>query len=242
MKQKLKLLTAFMCGAVFFSGVSYAATEYKAIQANYKIVVNGVEQKLSNNPVTINNSTYLPIRAVGEVLGYNVGFKDNVITLTDKSQNTISKTGGIKGALTYQYNSVIGTKPDVGANVYLIPKNLEKNSLSQSDLDAISGNRKNAESVGIYYSKADGYGNYEIKKVPSGDYIALVVSKQTTRDFFSDYNEVEGNLLKPFIKDWDKIIDADIGILGFNKSFISEVKINTDEVLTFSYDFGNTVW
>lgn len=87
MKHRIQLVAAFLCGAVFFSGISFAASELIAKPVDYKIVVNGVEQKLSNQPVSINNSTYLPIRAIGEITGYKVGYTKGVVSLTNQEVN-----------------------------------------------------------------------------------------------------------------------------------------------------------
>ena len=104
MKQKFKYLISFLCGAIFFSGVSYAAesTQLIAKVANYKIVVNGKEKQLKNKPVIINNSTYVPLRELGEIVGAKVGFSNGVINL--ESNQSISNTGGNTSEGGQQYN------------------------------------------------------------------------------------------------------------------------------------------
>lgn len=87
MKQKFKLVTAFMCGAIFFSGVSYAATELKAKQTNYKIQLNSQDLNGVKSPISVEGSTYLPIRSLAESLGYEVSFNNGVIDLSDKKEN-----------------------------------------------------------------------------------------------------------------------------------------------------------
>ena len=93
MNQKLKLLAAFLCGAVFFSGVSYAASNLTATIANLKIVVNGQEKVLTEKPVIINNKTYLPVRDIGTITGYKVDYKGGVVSLDSvNAQNSSSTT------------------------------------------------------------------------------------------------------------------------------------------------------
>jgi len=95
MNQKLKLLTAFLCGAVFFSGVSYAASNLTATVTSLKIVVNGQEKTLSEKPVVINNKTYLPVRDIGTITGYRVDYKGGVVSLDSigtVDQNNSSST------------------------------------------------------------------------------------------------------------------------------------------------------
>lgn len=85
MNQKLKLATAFACGAIFFSGISYAAdSDLLAKIVDYKISVNGSEKKLENKPVLINESTYLPLRELAELIGYEVGWNNGEIALNSK--------------------------------------------------------------------------------------------------------------------------------------------------------------
>jgi len=95
MNQKLKLLTAFLCGAVFFNGVSYAASNLTATVTNLKIVVNGQEKSLSEKPVVINNKTYLPVRDIGTITGYQVNYQKGVVSLdgvntTDQNNSSAS--------------------------------------------------------------------------------------------------------------------------------------------------------
>lgn len=123
MKQKFKLLTAFLCGAVFFSGVSYASTgELVAKVVDFKIVVNGKETTLNNDPVLINNYTYLPVRDVAELLKMDVGFEKGVITLDesktleDESKNIDGK-GVELGLHVFNELPITQTKNDVSITV-----------------------------------------------------------------------------------------------------------------------------
>jgi Copper amine oxidase N-terminal domain. len=87
MKHKMQLVVAFLCGAVFFSGISFAANEFIAKPVNYKIVVNGEEKILDRQPMSIENSTYLPIRTVGEAIGYKVSYSKGVVSLTNQEND-----------------------------------------------------------------------------------------------------------------------------------------------------------
>ncbi|MGG3281862.1 stalk domain-containing protein [Paenibacillus solani] len=90
-----KAVIGFICGAVFFSGVSYAASgKLTATKASYKVYVNGKEQNLKNKPVVIDGITYLPVREVSNALGYNLTLNkgnimlDNRITASGSSKTT----------------------------------------------------------------------------------------------------------------------------------------------------------
>ncbi|WP_342422364.1 stalk domain-containing protein [Paenibacillus sp. FSL E2-0178] len=83
MNDKIKIISAFLCGAIFFSGVSFAADTLTATSSNLKIIVNGREAKLSKTPVLINGSTYLPVRDVGTITGYTVDYTKGSVMLNN---------------------------------------------------------------------------------------------------------------------------------------------------------------
>lgn len=95
-----KTIVAFLCGALFFSGISYAAEEFvvKSVKVkNYKIILNGEEVTLKNKPLLINNgTTYLPVREIAELTNHEVDFDgtgDGVITLTKiETENVLDKS------------------------------------------------------------------------------------------------------------------------------------------------------
>ncbi|UNK20144.1 copper amine oxidase N-terminal domain-containing protein [Paenibacillus sp. N3/727] len=74
MRQKLKIVSAFLCGAIFFSGVSYAADNYlKAFPIkNSKIIINGSETVFDDPVVSINNRLYVPLKEFGQETGFSV--------------------------------------------------------------------------------------------------------------------------------------------------------------------------
>jgi hypothetical protein len=89
MNQKIKIATAFLCGAIFFSGISYASTgNLVAKLTNFKVTVNGKQQKLDNNLVSIDGRTYLSTRDVAKVTGFDVAFKSGVVSLTNDTPST----------------------------------------------------------------------------------------------------------------------------------------------------------
>lgn len=94
MRDKFKIVAAFLCGAVFFSGISYAATgDIIAKQAKFKVVVDGQEKQFSNKIVTIDGTTYLSVRDTAKAVDKEVSFNNGVINLdsTSTSNSTDSK-------------------------------------------------------------------------------------------------------------------------------------------------------
>lgn len=67
-----QLIIGILIGALVFGGIpAFAATgQYILTQARYKIVVNGVEYADTELPIlNYNGTTYVPLRAVGKLLG-----------------------------------------------------------------------------------------------------------------------------------------------------------------------------
>lgn len=67
-----QLIIGILIGALIFGGIPvFAATgQYILTQARYKIVVNGVEYADTELPIlNYNGTTYVPLRAVGKLLG-----------------------------------------------------------------------------------------------------------------------------------------------------------------------------
>jgi hypothetical protein len=92
-----KRMLSFILGTFFgvtlsIGSVTFAAnTDLLAKVTNLKIVVNGQEKSLSEKPVVINNKTYLPVRDIGNVTGYNVDYKSGVVSLDNtNSSSTLS--------------------------------------------------------------------------------------------------------------------------------------------------------
>ncbi|WP_342477785.1 stalk domain-containing protein [Paenibacillus sp. FSL H7-0350] len=84
-----KVIIGFLCGALFFSGVSYAASgSLTAKLTSYKIFINGNEKILKNKPVSINGTTYLPLREISEAVGYSVVLENGKLLLNNGSVTT----------------------------------------------------------------------------------------------------------------------------------------------------------
>jgi len=179
------------------------------------------------NPSTVDTSKVGTFSFEGTVDGYNKKVKLTLII------NEI-KTGSIKGNITWQYNRYIGTKPDVGARIALIPKNLNRNL--DNSFFAIMISQIPQGKYGIYTAKADGYGSYEIDDIPTGQYYLLIVSKQTTSDMtiYAYDKQILTSLFSD--KDW-KSLELN---LKLNKYDLNPIEIKKDKTLIESHDFGYT--
>jgi hypothetical protein len=78
-KERLKTFTTgVLCGALIFGSVNAFATGFTAELADFKVLVNGKVFQSQQPPLVINDSTYLPLRAVGDALGVAVNWNSNL--------------------------------------------------------------------------------------------------------------------------------------------------------------------
>ncbi len=91
MKRFLMCIIAVM---VLATATPALAATMTATSAQFIIEVNDEARQLSTSPVSINGSTYLPLRATADLLGYDVGYDgaNRIITLSDKVGAAASAT------------------------------------------------------------------------------------------------------------------------------------------------------
>jgi hypothetical protein len=144
--------------------------------------------------------------------------------------------GGVKGDITWQYNDFIGTKPDVGAEIFLIPADFNPSKISQNSLKSYILAGIIPPSSNLFYAKANGYGRYEINKVPVGKYYLVISSAKTNR------NPDDEIYIKELLKSrlGSSYQDFENFHLEFPKHDLETITIEKDAVLDVSHDFGNT--
>lgn len=78
-----KFISGILCGALLTIGLPVLANSDEIIAkfTSFNFVVNGQQKSISANPVTINGSSYLPVRDVANMLGYDVTFKADTKTI-----------------------------------------------------------------------------------------------------------------------------------------------------------------
>jgi hypothetical protein len=79
-----KFLIGLLVGiALSFSSVAFANNEeVKGIFASFRILINGKEIQLEQQPLVIDGSTYLPLRKISELFGYEVQYEDSTRTIS----------------------------------------------------------------------------------------------------------------------------------------------------------------
>ncbi|MNW46477.1 hypothetical protein D3C74_237730 [compost metagenome] len=202
---------------------------FKINDKNYKL--NSEKYITTEPPIYVNNKTLITPLFFSEVT-------EEKLTITESKKiinfgnYDMAATGNIKGVLTWQYNKFIGTKPDINAKIALIPIDIPNRIHDEVFVLTLSSipNGNN----GIYTSKADGYGNYNIDNVPAGRYYLLFQSKNTNSDMTID--EYDQDALEPLfgIPSWDRLEVS----LKLNKYELREIEIIKDQTLTESHDFG----
>lgn len=196
---------------------------------------------------TTSNSNVATVSNSGTVMGINEG--DVIITATSGNGKTAKCTikvttpsstfSQVSGTVTWLYNYVLGTRGDNGAGVMLIP--LDKDTSAYDNSGAclfVSGNYES----GIMVTKCDGYGNYVFSKVPTGEYLLLIVSKNTTmEDRFKDenaWNDYIDKLFGHFFSS-DDLYKLKLSI-GYNKFCFKSITVEEGYPLVISHDFGIT--
>jgi len=245
-----KFITGIIVGSII-SSTLFTFAEMQSIQAFFndiKIQINGkIVDTGADKPFIYNGRTYVPTRYIAEGLGATVKWNETSNTVEVDSENlqqnqTASsnqniKTGGVKGSVTWQYNNYIGTKPDVGAKIYLFRHSTKDkyNNISALDINRFQRGRS-FEELGLFVATANGFGNYEIINLPADRYTVLLVSENTTRSPNTNMSAYK-YLLDPMWNTWEHFETI---FLFKNKFNMEYVEIKEDKTLDVSYDFGNT--
>lgn len=83
----------YIIGAIVGAALTFSVSAYgaeiskigKKVQGEYSVVVDG--STLAQKAVGVDGSTYAPLRAIGEELGYNVSFSNKTVTFSAKEVN-----------------------------------------------------------------------------------------------------------------------------------------------------------
>ncbi|GMK38646.1 hypothetical protein PCCS19_17000 [Paenibacillus sp. CCS19] len=148
---KLKhVIVSFCAGALFFSGVSYAAdpSKIEAVVKPLKLFFDGVEKKVPNKQPTIvyNGTTYVPLRFAADAFGQGVrydGAKSSIFFTSPKQ-----RTG----------SDLIATVNGIGIKQQQLFDALIKGNNGNSALDGLINNellKQAADSQGIVITDED---------------------------------------------------------------------------------------
>lgn len=249
------LITFNQNNAQAFSGsdsmlVAQEKTVTKYVNTKSGIILRKTASPNGENIGSLSNGTEVSVHSTTNGWSYvTVGDKKGYVVdsfLTTKKPEKVPNAstpakpiefGTLKGTVTWQYNKVIGTKPDVGAQIFIIPTNFDYKKYKENDF-------KNYIFVGItetikdvYYAEANGYGNYELTDIPVGKYLVIIVSKNTTRN--PDDQIYLEETLKPLIGETNYANFKKFR-LNFQKHTWETLEVKKDGTKDFSKDFGYT--
>ncbi len=88
-----KFICGFLAGAMIFGAIGTFAASYVAEQASFKVMVNGSEFVSDKPIVAIDGSTYLPLKAIGEVLHVPVKWNDQLHQVEVGSSAPVAEKG-----------------------------------------------------------------------------------------------------------------------------------------------------
>jgi len=92
-----------------------------------------------------------------------------------------AQTCTVRGNVVWEYNKFVGTRPDVGAKVFLLRRFSDKILVSPLL-------RESDPPKGVYVTTVDLLGKFEFTGLPPGTYDLLIRSKNTTRKFTIEFN------------------------------------------------------
>lgn len=158
------------------------------------------------------------------------------------------KYGQVTGNITYHYNQYRGYVADTGARVYLIPtdgsaKNVSEHMNFRYNMDGLRDNN-------IYAAKVDGMGSYTINRVPEGNYIAVIISDNSSgQEWFDAYDDsihdapdsFYERIAKAFRPYLSKISARDLAdSITYNNYIYETFTVYSDSENTLSYAFPYT--
>ena len=121
----VKLLSVFLiCTLILglmITGVFAASSGTKVtaqLSPQIEIVLDGEQQIFYNvqgqevHPISYNGSTYLPLRAIGELMGKNVNWDQSTLTVTLDGTRTAAKTSGTPDTNAKKQSVTVQIRPD----------------------------------------------------------------------------------------------------------------------------------
>lgn len=161
MNKKAMIACGALCASCFVLGAGAAGVAQRIqaeLRPDFKIVIDGTTRTFKNaqgetvSPILYNGSTYLPLRAIGELMGKTVNWDENTLTVTlsPKSGSTVTDADSFGGG---------GSGSAASALTEDAVKSLE--SRTQALADEISGltrssdRAKNRELYRTYHAKIE---------------------------------------------------------------------------------------
>ena len=121
----LALCAVLTTGTLMMSAGAVSTNVTAQLSPNISVVVDGVYQTFYNvsgsevHPIVYNGTTYLPLRAVGELMGKNVNWDQTSLTASLSGTRTTAAVTGVAdaGAVTQNVAATISTDITVLENM-----------------------------------------------------------------------------------------------------------------------------
>lgn len=144
----------YVVGMLFGFALSFAVGAHAEVKNMIDSVVQGVfpvtvdGKKLDSDAVVIDGSTYLPVRAFGEAIGYQVGFNSELGVSLTKTVESLPDN--------------IVTKPSVVDPQKLIKRLEDSISAKKSDIIGLTATINNTDKSDLHYQEfVDRLAKYE---------------------------------------------------------------------------------
>lgn len=109
MKKSKSFIIGLIVG-LMLTTVTFASSEYIQVMfTDFNFVINGRQQKLETKPLLYNGTSYLPVREISNLLGYDITYKADTktIVLNSSDQNKTNTIGVSPHNKTYQIGEKI---------------------------------------------------------------------------------------------------------------------------------------
>ncbi|MBP3888607.1 MAG: hypothetical protein J6F30_13350 [Cellulosilyticum sp.] len=143
-KNYKRLCLALGLTGILGAGTVSAVQGTKNLQATYRniqVTYNGQSKPISNEPFLVDGSTYVPLRAVGEILGVNATWNPatNTVALSGGSTTSSDASEAQIAQLNYQIAQLTKQLSDANAELANYKANSSTNNGSSSSNTSTSG-------------------------------------------------------------------------------------------------------
>lgn len=149
-----------------------------------------------------------------------------------------SNSGSIEGNISYFYNDYVGYKPDVNARIVLLSTKMNYKKYSYSKLRSFAMyDKKSSNNTDFYSGYANGKGDYKIKNVKAGKYLAIIRSKGFFPKVMKDPKQKDVNkVYKIYGSEAGEVLVANTMLM--TKYHITTVTIKKNQAEDVSKNFG----
>lgn len=166
-----KFIAGVIVGVLVATGTSvYAANQITGVFADFNVLVNGNKVSLEQEPLVVDGSTYLKVREVSEMLGYDVQYENasRTISLSNDGKKYLASDDSGKGELMEEKTVIEGKYINDLAAKYSEDGKLSadkiRTAIENGTLDVNSQDEETGDSLFILAIKENNFPVYEVLK------------------------------------------------------------------------------